>query len=239
MPSESLTAPPAVAPAYPWAILVRASLRLWHLKTVGTTAFVWLFFLAYLDLLRHPGSLPTVMPITAPDRWIGFAPWALPLYASLWVYVSLPTVLLFTVKELLAFGASAASVCLAGLACFYLWPTAVPPAAVDWAAHPGFALLKSLDAAGNACPSLHVATAVLAAGWLQILLRRVAARRWLSWASWLWCAGIVYSTMATRQHVFVDVAAGTALGALGIRLSLTRLCLAPFFGRMPGAVDTP
>jgi membrane-associated phospholipid phosphatase len=30
----------------------------------------------------------------------------------------------------------------------------------------------------------------------------------------LWCIGIVYSTLAIRQHVFIDVATGTLLGGV-------------------------
>jgi membrane-associated phospholipid phosphatase len=32
--------------------------------------------------------------------------------------------------------------------------------------------------------------------------------------NWIWCLGILYSTVATRQHVFLDVLAGAALGAV-------------------------
>jgi membrane-associated phospholipid phosphatase len=35
----------------------------------------------------------------------------------------------------------------------------------------------------------------------------------------VWCIGVVYSALATRQHVAVDVLAGLALGALAAWLS--------------------
>src|SRR5206468_1754507 len=47
----------------------------------------------------------------------------------------------------------------AGLIIFYFWPTVVPAANIDWAAYPEVDFLKSMDASGNACLSLHVATA--------------------------------------------------------------------------------
>jgi membrane-associated phospholipid phosphatase len=31
--------------------------------------------------------------------------------------------------------------------------------------------------------------------------------------NWLWCLGILYSTVAIRQHVALDVLAGAGLGA--------------------------
>jgi membrane-associated phospholipid phosphatase len=138
----------------------------------------------------------------------------------LWVYVSLPPALLATRRELYAYGISMAGTCLAGLSVFYFWPTAVPAANIDWAQYPGVDFLKSMDASGNACPSLHVATAVFSGIWLHHLLRRLGAPPWIRIFNWVWCIGIVYSALATRQHVAVDVLAGLALGVLAAFLSL-------------------
>ena len=190
------------------------------LKSVGTMLFISLFFGAYFYLLKAPAYPTTVMPITLLDRLIGFQPLALPLYLSLWVYVSLPPTLLATRRALYAYGLAMALTCLAALMVFYFWPTAVPTADIDWAEYPDVAFLKSMDAAGNACPSLHVATAIFSGIWLQHLLRRFGAPLWLLGFNGLWCIGIVYSAMATRQHVAVDVLAGLVLGVLAAWLSL-------------------
>jgi membrane-associated phospholipid phosphatase len=72
--------------------------------------------------------------------------------------------------------------------------------------------LKGVDASGNACPSLHVATAVYAAFRLNWQIAALGLPRGVSRANVLWCVAIAYSTMATKQHVAVDVAAGAALG---------------------------
>jgi len=190
------------------------------LKSLGTMLFITVFFGAYFFLLKNPASAVTVMPLTGLDRLIGFEPRAMPLYVSLWVYVSLPPALLATPQALFAYARAMASTCLIGLVIFYFWPTTVPVADIDWALYPGVDFLKNLDAAGNAFPSLHVATAVFSGVWLQVLLRRFDAPRWTRWLNGLWCVGIVYSTLATRQHVAVDVAAGLLLGALAAAWSL-------------------
>jgi len=182
--------------------------------------FISLFFGAYFYLLKVPAYPTTVMPVISLDRLIGFQPLALPMYLSLWVYVSLPPVLLATRRALYGYGLAMAGMCLAGLIVFYFWPTAVPAANIDWAQYPGVAFLKAMDAAGNACPSLHVATAVFSGIWLHHLLRRFGAPLWILILNSTWCIGIVYSTLATRQHVAVDVLAGLALGMLGAYLSL-------------------
>ncbi|BBP04379.1 hypothetical protein TPL01_21420 [Sulfuriferula plumbiphila] len=191
-----------------------------YLKSIGTTLFISLFFGAYLYLLKDPAYPTTVMPITLLDRLIGFQPQALPLYISLWVYVSLPPALLSTRRELYGYGMAMAGTCLAGLLIFYFWPTAVPAANIDWARYPGVDFLKNMDASGNACPSLHVTTAVFSGIWLHHLLRRFGAPLWILISNWMWCIGIIYSTLATRQHVAVDVLAGLVLGVLAAYLSL-------------------
>jgi membrane-associated phospholipid phosphatase len=191
-----------------------------YLKSIGTPLFIGLFFGAYLYLLKEPAYPTTVMPIVFLDRLMGFQPLALPLYISLWIYVSLPPALLATRRELFGYAMAMAGTCLAGLIVFYFWPTVVPAANIDWARYPDVNFLKNMDASGNACPSLHVATAVFSGIWLHHLLRRFGAPLWILIFNWVWCLGIVYSTLATRQHVVVDVLAGLVLGVLAAYLSL-------------------
>jgi len=189
-------------------------------KSIGTTLFICLFFCAYFYLLKQPAYPAVVMPITFLDQLIGFQPMALPMYISLWLYVSLPPALLATRHELYGYGLAMAGICFAGFLVFYFWPTVVPVAHIDWTQYPNMDFLKSIDASGNACPSLHVATAAFSAVWLHHLLRRFGVPQWLIIFNWLWCIGIVYSTLATRQHVAVDVLAGLGLGMLAAYLSL-------------------
>ena len=205
----------------PWCRQAAAVIpRHLYLKSIGTTLFISLFFGAYFYLLKDPAYPTTVMPITSLDRLIGFQPLALPMYLSLWVYVSLPPALLATRRELYGYGLAMTGTCLAGLIVFYFWPTVVPAADIDWTQYPGVNFLKSMDASGNACPSLHVATAGFSGIWLHHLLRRFGAPPWLLIFNWGWCIGIVYSALATRQHVAVDVLAGLALGGLAAYVSL-------------------
>lgn len=195
------------------------ALRHFWFKCFGTMGFTAIFFLAYLYLLRHPAGAVTTIPVTVIDRLVGFEPLALPVYLSLWLYVSVPPVLMARRREIVEYGAWMACLCLIALGIFYLWPNAVPPAHIDWARYPGVAFLKGVDAAGNACPSLHVATAVFSAMWLHRRLPLVGLRR-LRPVNGVWCLAIAYSTMATKQHVALDVLAGAVLGGMVAWLSL-------------------
>lgn len=196
----------------------------WYLKAIGTTLFMYAFFIGYMHLLRNPVFPVTVMPLTVLDELIGFRPEALFLYFSLWFYVSLPPAFLDTKPELYSFLWHVSGLCLAGLACFLVWPTAVPHVDVDWQGFPGFSLLKGVDTAGNACPSLHVATAVFSGIWLDRILAEIDTPRSVRIINWVWCFGIVYSTLAVKQHVVFDMLAG---GGLGVAVALLSLWMRP------------
>jgi membrane-associated phospholipid phosphatase len=214
-----VTAPPPAPPAS-WAEL---RIRFWRylpLKVVGISGFMWIFFLGYFHTLRHPVHPVFVMPTTALDALVPFQPQALAAYVSLWLYVGLAPGMLLRLRDLVAYGLWAAAMCFCGLLIFYFWPTAVPPPDVEVGRYPGFALLQGVDAAGNACPSLHVAAAVFTALWVERLMRIVGAPAWLRLLNLVWMLAIAWSTVAIRQHVVLDTLAGAALGALFAGLSI-------------------
>ncbi len=184
------------------------------LKAMGIPVFMVFFFMGYFFLADHPDFPVTMMPTTALDHVISFQPWALGLYASLWVYVCVPPGLVGSRRELVIYGIAALALSLAGMLVFFFWPTATPQPNIDWAHYPSYAFLKTVDQARNACPSLHVAFAVFSGFWLDRILAQIRARTWLRGLNILWGLGIIYSTMATKQHVALDVYAGAGLGSL-------------------------
>jgi membrane-associated phospholipid phosphatase len=188
------------------------SLKWWPAKMIGMTLGIALFFAAYFWVLHHPLFPVTIMPLTAVDRLIGFRPEVLPLYLSLWLYVSLAPALMIERREIMSYAIAAVGMSLIGLGIFLMWPTTVVWSDADQSRHPAFAFLKTVDASGNVCPSLHVAFAVFTAVCLARLLRQMGAGRIVCAFNWLWCLGILYSTVAIRQHVALDVLAGAGLG---------------------------
>ena len=214
-PSIHITSNSAGRAAWSDELLRRVRLH-FFIKFAGISALNWVFFLGYFHLLQHPVGPVTQMPLTALDHWIPFTPAALGVYVSLWIYTGIPAGLMPSLRHLIIYGLWIGSMCAAGLAVFYAFPTAVPAPAlpVDVALHPGFALLQGVDSAGNAFPSLHVASALFSAFWIERILHQVAAPAWLRALNWLWLGLIVYSTLAIKQHVVLDVAAGMALAAL-------------------------
>ena len=210
----------------PWHLQIFTRMKShFILKALSITLFMWGFFAGYIYLLKNPVFPVTMMPLTMLDVAVGFKPATLFLYVSLWLYVTLPPALQATRGKLIYYGLAVGALCVTGLACFLFWPTAIPVANIDWQQSFGFSMLKEVDAAGNACPSLHVATAVFSAMWLNRILLEVGAPRIVRIFNWAWCVGIVYSTLATKQHVAVDMVAGALLGMLAGSLSLTQSIL--------------
>jgi hypothetical protein len=171
--------------------------RFWKFKFAGSVAFAGLFFVGYFALLKHPAHVVTTMPVLAIDQAIPFQPHTIWIYVSLWFYLE--------------------------LAIFYFWPTRVPAFQVDWSEYTMFSWLKQTDAAGNACPSLHVAFAVFTARWVHFIFKRLRAGVFFHILNWVWALAIVYSTISTRQHVAIDVLAGAALGATAASIHLNWL----------------
>ena len=192
--------------------MARRLVTLWPLKAFGTPAFMALFFWGYFSVLRHPLGTPFVMPEMALDRWIPFTAASYPVYVSLWVYVSLPPALLGNLRALLHYGLWMSSMCTSSLLFFWVVPTQTPAFDIDWNLYPSMSTIKDMDAAGNAFPSLHVASAVFSAIWLSRLLAQIESPRALRWISLLLCVAIAWSTVASRQHVTLDVLAGAAMG---------------------------
>lgn len=203
----------------PWHRAGRQVLAQFGLKALGIPAFMTLFFAGYFHLLRQPARVPAEMPLTWLDRAVAFEPLALWPYVSLWLYVVIPPSLMPDARTLVRYGWWIGGLCAAGLACFYLWPTTVPPRPLPINV-PGFDLLRGVDAAGNACPSMHVAAATFSALWIDRLVRQLRLPPALRWLNAAWFVLIAWSTLATRQHVWWDVVAGAALALVVTPLAL-------------------
>lgn len=199
----------------PWTVEIGERMRKHlFLKIVGTTAWIWVFFIGYFHTLRYPAQLVTVMPLTAVDHWVPFQPgWLIP-YFSLWFYVGIAPGLQKNFRALFIYGLWAAALGAAGLALFFAFPTRIPSMPYDAGGFPGFALLQGIDAAGNACPSMHVAIAIFTAFWIEHVFKGAGVPMVLRLANAAWFLAIAYSTLATRQHVFLDALGGTLLGSV-------------------------
>jgi membrane-associated phospholipid phosphatase len=192
----------------------------WLLKAVGAMIFIGIFFSIYFYLLKHPFFTIIQIPVNILDKKVGFVPEFIYFYLSLWVYISLVPTLIKSKSELIRYGFYIGALCFVGITFYAILPTAVPPCDIDWSCYPDFTFLKSVDMAGNAFPSMHVATAFFSGIWFHMELKDMKAPSFVLGINAIWCLGIIYSTMATKQHVFYDVIGGIVLGGLFAFLTL-------------------
>jgi membrane-associated phospholipid phosphatase len=197
-----------------WCLRIGRRLKAhWRFKLIAGTSIIVVFFFCYFLLQYFPVFRLWEVPTTALDRLISFQPVSLWVYLSLYLYVSLPAWLLNNKRDLVTCSVALSGLGLVGLMFFLLWPTCIPPVEVDQLCHPGFVPLLWVDQTRNVFPSLHAAFAVFAAMFIHRLASQFRSPRLIRWVSWCWCLGILYSTLATKQHVAIDIYAGTVLGA--------------------------
>jgi membrane-associated phospholipid phosphatase len=186
----------------------------WHWTATGYLVFCLLYTLTGNLHLRAPVLL-TPSPV---DDWLPFTDWAI------WFYHSQLFFLLFSVyalKQPANFSDTFYSMILASLlsfAIFIIYPTTIPrlEQTDNGLTAKAFQILYSIDSRTNCFPSLHVSLAWLAA---TALLRE---KKIVGWLAITWAFFISLSTMATKQHYFVDVIGGLAVAMLS-RLAVARL----------------
>jgi len=155
-------------------------------------------------------GLPAHSPMTALDRVWPLEPAWMLVYGSLYVFVVILPFLVIRERQLGHRTLRAyIAVMLPAYAGFLLYPTTAPSHGV--LPSTGFAawtlrLAYDIDTPANCFPSLHVAYAFVAA---QACYR---VHRGVGIAALIWATLIALSTLFTKQHYIVDVAAGAAMG---------------------------
>lgn len=174
--------------------------------------------------------------LTRFDHWVTLQP------AWIWIYISYYPLLIsayFITTGLPAqrvyFGAMALAATV-GFAVFLFFPTTIPRELYPWtgamdASAAMLAAIRGADVPVNCLPSMHVCMSFIAATCITLASGRVG--RLLVWT---WFMVICYSTMATKQHYFVDLVAGFALGLTCAAIFLRRYGLLP---QWSGAVSQP
>jgi len=187
---------------------------------VGISIFNALFFMGYFHAQQHPMHAPVTMPATALDLMIPYQPQLLAAYISLWIYVGAGPGLQRSFSQVAVYTLWMAALCVTALGIFHFWPTQVPPLPPGAAARSLPALLHRLDGAGNACPSMHVAAATFTLLRLDEVFRTPRSPLLLRLINLAWFSVIVYSTLAIKQHMALDVAVGALLGLTFVLASL-------------------
>lgn len=109
-----------------------------------------------------------------------------------------------------------------GFFIFLFFPTTIPRELYPWTGPYGrsadlLEYVRRADKSVNCLPSMHVALSFISASAISLVFGW-RARAFV----WLLFIGIVYSTMATKQHYFVDLVAGFALAVTVFAIEVRR-----------------
>jgi membrane-associated phospholipid phosphatase len=170
--------------------------------------------------------------LTRFDHWVELQP------AWIWFYISYYPLLILAYfittglpAQRVYFGAIALSA-VVGFFVFLFFPTVISRdlypwhGANDWSTQM-LAHIRAADVPVNCLPSMHVCMSFIAVSCISLVCGRVG--RLLLWA---WFLAICYSTMATKQHYFVDLVAGFALGLTCTAIFLRRHHLLPHWSEL-------
>lgn len=163
------------------------------------------------------------IPFTILDRSIPFLPEASFIYLS--QLITMPLVLWMIDSRRLLMG------CCCGLAfvmtvsftLFFIIPTAIPPPEFTLGQYKLYDIIARADLPRNACPSLHAAFGVFIAGYAPAIFRNSPFRRGLVGTVWFWSLAVLISTLFVKQHVVLDLLAGSILGLSGWLLTRPKI----------------
>ncbi len=163
--------------------------------------------LPYFGLQRWQPFPPRAPFVTAFDALIPFEPGWAPAYLSVCLLVPLFPMLALRREDVWRFLRGIAALCVPCFTTFLLAPMPGPrPATL--VSEGAYGWLVGVDATWNAFPSLHAALVVFSFlyGW-RVFGRELGARgrRLFLGLSLAWAAGILYGTLATKQHWVLDL----------------------------------
>jgi membrane-associated phospholipid phosphatase len=147
------------------------------------------------------------------DRTIGFHPWWMPIYLSIWLLWWAP-VFRLPGSEYRRFVAVAALCHLIAFTFFLVCTDERPQQSIEELSsllQPLYLLTYAVDSNRNAFPSLHAVDSTL----LIAMLWPRRHGRWLA----LWSALVLLASLLVKQHVVFDVVAGVLLALAVLKLS--------------------
>ncbi|HWB61796.1 MAG TPA: phosphatase PAP2 family protein [Chthoniobacteraceae bacterium] len=187
---------------------------LWPLKLALTIALYPLLYAPYLFLQQHHYFPATTLQAGKWELLIPFQPQAVWIYFSNFLLMGVGPYLMNQRGQILRYVGGLLLITFVANVIFLFWPTVnVRPDPAG--ANTVYRLLIVTDKPYHSFPSLHAAFAVYSALSGGLAVRDFAASRAWRAVLWIWALLVLYSTIATRQHVLVDIAAGSVLAFAG------------------------
>jgi hypothetical protein len=150
------------------------------------------------------------LPLLSFERAIPFSTGWIHPYMSMYIMLPLAPLLAIRVEQLRRYVIGMAIMFVSCAVFFLALPIAYPrpplPSDADWL----YRNVVAIDQNINAMPSLHAGLCVYTLLFAARILRDMPRRTYviLLAVGWIWTIVILYGTLATKQHYFVDLPAG-------------------------------
>jgi membrane-associated phospholipid phosphatase len=178
---------------------------------VGLILLAWVA-VSYILPNRFSFYSPYEVPLTKVDRWIPFDPSWTWIYLSYYAFIIFAYFFAKTVVDRRRYIEAMALSAFVSCFIFIFFPTHIGRDPYPLDVHHSLTFwaldrIRFFDKAVNCLPSMHVCMSSIAA--IAYGSQGLKA----AWSSGLWTVLIIYSTMATKQHYFLDVVMGLVLAA--------------------------
>jgi membrane-associated phospholipid phosphatase len=193
----------------------RVILSRWHaelfLKLVLMVALNLWVYVPYVYLQRHHFFPAIDMPRNGVDRLIPFWDGTTWFYFSIYLLMPIGPFLMNRREQLMRYAGGIVFISLMADAIFLFCPTrCLRP---DYTGtNIAYEALIRCDNEYHAFPSLHAAFAVYSVLCSGMVLKELGIRQYWQMVLWCWALLILYATLATKQHVLIDIAVGGLMG---------------------------
>jgi membrane-associated phospholipid phosphatase len=166
--------------------------------------FILQRFSLFPIITLKPGPLDRLIPFNDDTIW---------LYFSFYLLIPIAPLLMVNGPQLRRYAVGIGLIGLVSHLVFLLYPTAIVRPSVE-GANWVYRLMVTIDRPLNAWPSLHASVAIFSVLSCEQPLGQ-NRRNWL-WRGllWLWVLAILYATLATKQHVLIDLVGGGLLAVV-------------------------
>ncbi len=201
----------------------------WKLKFFLGMVLTGAFWTGYFILGNASVLSGKTMPLSAVDRMIPFVPEMSIIYVSQFISAPLIVWLMRSREDILSYCGSVILLSAFTFMIFSAWPTMVHRP--DYSGgNIIYSWIVRIDSARNACPSLHAGFGILTAACANNTFRDYRYGKILIAIAWIWTLAVMLSALLIKQHVLVDIIAGSALGGISYWL-----CFSSVFRKNEGS----
>jgi hypothetical protein len=167
----------------------------------------------YHLLQLHHFFTPTELRPYLIDQWIPFNDRFVWIYLSIYLLMPIGPVLMNTREQLFRYAAGVFLISLLADTVFVFHPTICSrPNPIGTGRL--YQFLVGIDNPFHGFPSLHAAFALYSGLCARRMLRGFSWGFYMNAALWTWATLILYSTLATKQHMSADIVVGSVLGTM-------------------------